>query len=69
MPFRYSLIVEWSEEDDAYLVTVPDLPGCATHGATYRDAVALAEDAIQSWLDGAQAMGRHIPTPKLRATH
>lgn len=69
MQFRYSLIVEWSEEDQAYLVTVPDLPGCATHGATYRDAVVQAEDAIQSWIDAAEAMGRRIPAPRLRATY
>lgn len=68
-PFRYSLIVEWSEEDKAYVLTVPDLPGCATHGSTYREAVAHAEDAIESWLDAAKAIGRDIPTPKLRASH
>lgn len=62
---RYSMIIEWSDEDDAFIVTVPELPGCITHGATYAEAVQQGEDAIESWLDAARAGGRPIPDPRL----
>lgn len=32
---RYSMTIEWSDEDDAYVVTVPELPGCVSHGTTH----------------------------------
>lgn len=64
---RYSMIIEWSDEDDAFIVTVPELPGCITHGATYAEAVQQGEDAIESWLDAARAGRRPIPDPRLCA--
>lgn len=36
---HYSMIIEWSDEDNAFIVTVPELPGCRTHGATYEEVV------------------------------
>ena len=36
---HYSMIIQWSDEDNAYIVTVPELPGCQTHGETYEEAV------------------------------
>ena len=31
---RYELIIYWSKEDHAFLVEVPELPGCMSDGAT-----------------------------------
>lgn len=61
---RYSMIIQWSDEDHAYLVTVPELPGCVTHGATYEQAVRQGQDAIESWIDANRAWGRPIPAPR-----
>lgn len=59
----YSVLIEWSDEDAAYIATVPELPGCRTHGATRREAVEQAEEVIAGWLDAARAWGRPIPPP------
>jgi predicted RNase H-like HicB family nuclease len=64
---RYSMTIQWSDEDGAYIVTVPELPGCMTHGATYEEAVRQGQDAIESWLDAARARGRPIPPPRVFA--
>jgi predicted RNase H-like HicB family nuclease len=64
---RYSMIIEWSDEDDAYVVTVPELPGCITHGSTYEEAVKQGRDAIESWVDAARAWGRPVPPPRVFA--
>ena len=61
---HYSMRIEWSDEDDAYIVTVPELPGCVTHGETYEKVVQQGQDAIDSWLDDQCASGRPIPSPR-----
>ena len=61
---QYELIIYWSEEDQSFIVEVPELPGCTADGETYQAAVANAEVVIQEWIETAQALGRPIPTPK-----
>ena len=61
------MVIEWSDEDDAYIVTVPELPGCVTHGATYEQAVRQGQDAIDSWLDAQHTSGCPIPPPRIYA--
>jgi hypothetical protein len=45
---RYPVAIAWSAEEDAFIVTVPELPGCKTHGITYEEAARRGQDAIQS---------------------
>lgn len=62
---HYSMIIEWDARDEIYVVTVPELPGCQTHGATYEEAVQQGQDAIETWIAGAIEDGKNIPAPKL----
>jgi predicted RNase H-like HicB family nuclease len=64
---HYSMLIEWSDEDGVFVVTVPELPGCMTHGATYEEAVREGQDAIESWIDAMRAWGREIPAPRVYA--
>jgi len=66
---HYSMVIQWSEEDQAYSVTVPELPGRITHGATYEEAVKQGQDAIESWIDANRAWGRPIPAPRVLVSH
>jgi predicted RNase H-like HicB family nuclease len=61
---RYELIIYWSKEDHAFLVEVPELPGCMSDGATYEEAVTNAQIVIAEWIETAAALGRPIPEPK-----
>jgi predicted RNase H-like HicB family nuclease len=63
---KYELILFWSEEDQAFIAEVPELPGCMADGASYAEAVANAEKVIQEWIQTAQEMGRPIPTARGR---
>ena len=63
---RYELIIYWSDEDDAYLVDVPELPGCMADGETYAEALANAETVMRMWIETARELGREVPTPKGR---
>jgi predicted RNase H-like HicB family nuclease len=63
---RYELIIYWSKEDEAFIVEVPELPGCMADGATYQEALANVEVVIQEWIETARELGRPIPEPKRR---
>lgn len=61
----YSLALVWDPDDRIFVVTVPELPGCRTHGATYEEAAANARDAIASWVGAARLLGRPLPAPRV----
>ena len=63
---KYEVIIYWSEEDQAFVAEVPELPGCAADGKTYQDALANVEVIIQEWIESAKELGRPIPAPKGR---
>lgn len=63
---KYEIIIFWSEEDEAFVADVPELPGCMAHGNSHSDALGNAEEAIALWLETAREMGRAIPQPKGR---
>ena len=49
-PFRYRIVVEWSDEDDAFVARVPALPACAAHGKTADAAAREARRAAEAML-------------------
>jgi antitoxin HicB len=60
---KYLIHVFWSDEDEGFIATVPDLPGCSAFGRTKSDAVNEIEPAIQAWIEAARAAGNPIPKP------
>jgi predicted RNase H-like HicB family nuclease len=64
--YRYEIIMYWSEEDQAFIAEVPELPGCAADGTTYQEALANVQVIITEWLETAKELGRPIPQPKGR---
>lgn len=64
MDLKYEMIIYWSREDEAYIVEVPELPGCMADGRTYQEAVASAEVVIGEWIETARDLGRPVPQPK-----
>jgi predicted RNase H-like HicB family nuclease len=63
---KYEVILYWSDEDDAFIAEVPELPGCMADGQTYQEAIENVEIVIREWIDTARELGRHIPQPKGR---
>ena len=60
------MIIYWSKDDQSFIAEVPELPGCAADGATYREALANLEIVIHEWIETAKDLGRPIPEPKGR---
>jgi predicted RNase H-like HicB family nuclease len=63
---RYEIIIFWSDEDGAFIADVPELPGCMAHGSSHAEALASAQEAIELWVEAAQANGSTVPEPKGR---
>jgi predicted RNase H-like HicB family nuclease len=63
---KYEMIIYWSEEDQAYVAEVPELPGCIADGLSYQEAVNNAEVVIDEWIMTARELGRNVPDPKGR---
>ena len=66
MAHKYEIIMYWSEEDEAFLAEVPDLPGCVADGQTYEETLAETEDIMDDWIETAELLGREIPQPSER---
>ncbi|MDP1614921.1 MAG: toxin-antitoxin system HicB family antitoxin [Methylococcales bacterium] len=61
----YPFTVRHLSEDEGggYLAEALDLNGCMADGETIEEAVHNLEDAINSWVETAQELGRPVPTP------
>jgi predicted RNase H-like HicB family nuclease len=63
---KYQVIIYWSDEDQAFIAEVPELPGRSAHGNTQAAALAQAQKAIRLWIATAKEFGDPVPEPKGR---
>lgn len=61
---KYERIIYWSEQDQKFIVEVPELAGCMADGETAAEALENVETVISEWIETAKAIGREIPMPK-----
>ncbi len=66
---HYSMLIEWSEEDQLYLVTLPDWEGRVfqpvTHGRTHVEAAEMGREVLALLILGARQDGHPLPEPRL----
>lgn len=60
-PQEFDVVLE-PQPEGGFVVSVPDLPGCWTQGETRDEALAMARDAIDGYLETLRELGRPIPT-------
>ncbi len=61
----YSMVIQWSVEDNTFIVTVSELPGLKTHGSTYEEAARNGQEVIELWIDASREWGHPIPPAKV----
>ncbi|MCC6499516.1 MAG: type II toxin-antitoxin system HicB family antitoxin [Anaerolineales bacterium] len=61
---KYEVIIYWSEEDQAFIAEIPELPGCMADGASTQEALANVEVVAREWIETARELGREIPEPR-----
>jgi predicted RNase H-like HicB family nuclease len=64
MNHTYSMKIEWSDEDQTFVVTLAEFgPYAKTHGDTYEEAVRKGREAIESLIEAYEADGQALPEP------
>lgn len=66
---QYALVIEWSPEDAAFVVSIPDIPGIHTHGATRAEAATAGDEVLALWLSSRRRAGRPIPPATFNARY
>jgi len=66
---KYDLFLQWNNEDNAFIVEIPELACCMADEQTYVEAVQNAEIAINEWIETAELMGRAIPEARRRLVY
>jgi antitoxin HicB len=60
---QYSIVLIPDEESGGFTVEVPDLPGCITEGDTVEEALEMAEEAIEGFIEVLKECGDPVPKP------
>lgn len=59
--YQYTIILHPDIEQGGYTVTVPSLPGCITEGKTLEEAIEMAKEAIQLYIESLIADREPVP--------
>ncbi len=62
---KYSVFIQWSEEDNAFVATVPELPGLSALGATPDKATKELSTARMLFLNAFKEKKQSLPEPQL----
>ncbi|MGB3208319.1 MAG: type II toxin-antitoxin system HicB family antitoxin [Crinalium sp.] len=62
---KYSILIQWSDEDQAYVASLPEWGKYArTHGETYEEALENAKEILEDLVYGFQETGKLLPEPQ-----
>jgi antitoxin HicB len=66
---KYRILIQWSDEDNSYVVILPDWEDVVlqpvTDGATYAEAARKGEDVLAFLIETFQREGTPLPEPKV----
>jgi predicted RNase H-like HicB family nuclease len=69
MKLKYPIAIEPGNDEQAFGVVVPDLPGCFSAGDTLDEAVENSKEAISLWIETVLDDDGAVPAPGQLATH
>ena len=63
---RYTIIIQWSDEDQCYVVSLPEWGDyCHTHGETYQEALRNALEVLELLTESTISEDKPLPKPQL----
>ena len=66
MSIHYSMLIQWSDEDQAFIVSLPEFGEYSkTHGKSYRAAVKNGQEVLELLIETYQELGRPLPKPSV----
>ena len=66
---KYSISIQWSDEDKGYIATVPELKGLSAFGTSKEDALNELESAKKAYLEVFNEDGCELPEPETVAIY
>ena len=67
------MVIQWSEADQAYVVTLPEWEGRVfnpiTHGDSYEQAIEQAHEALSALVASARQHHEQLPEPHVIVTY
>ena len=63
MTSRYRMLIEWSDDDQVFVVTLPEFPGNRTHGTSYEAAARNGQEVLDLLIETWESEGRPLPAP------
>ena len=57
------MLIQWSDEDEVFIVTLPEFGGPKTHGETYEEAAKHGRQVLELLIDSALELGEKLPPP------
>ena len=66
----YSYNIHYSDEDEAFVVSISEIPGCMTHGDSPIQALKMAHEAVEGHLEVLVSQKQSVPEPisKIKAS-
>lgn len=59
------MLIQWSGDDECFIVTLPEFGDAKTHGDTYEEAVQMGKDLIESFFIWYEQDGKPLPEPRM----
>jgi len=66
---KYSINVIWSDEDKAYVASIPEFDSLSAFGDTQEEAIDEAKTALKGFLEVYKEDGCKLPEPQTLNTH
>jgi len=64
MKNQYSILIQWSDEDQKYIVSLPEFgPYAHTHGDSYEEALQNGKEVLELLIEDYQARNKPLPKP------
>jgi predicted RNase H-like HicB family nuclease len=65
---RYSILIQWSDEDQKYIASLPEFgPYARTHGRSHQEALEMAQEVLEMMIESYQETGKPLPEPQVLA--
>jgi predicted RNase H-like HicB family nuclease len=64
---KYTILIQWSDEDNCFVVFLPefeDVMQPVTHGDSYAEAIANAEEVLELLIESYREEGKKLPAAK-----
>ncbi|MFI5278185.1 MAG: type II toxin-antitoxin system HicB family antitoxin [Ktedonobacterales bacterium] len=68
MSLHYSIVIQWSNEDEVYVVSLPEWGDLVhTHGDTYAEALQRGQELLELLMQSRREHSEPLPEPQVFA--